>query len=85
MTINYVRTDGGGSSGSQQKQKLQWPHAVAKGLAESHGPACWAGIYASPADLLGPHMEQQIRGRQAKDHTIHREAAGVRHELHSLK
>lgn len=51
------------------------------------GPAVLpgGGMRASPADLLGPHVEEQVRGRQAKDQAIYREAAGVGHKLHSLK
>ena len=40
---------------------------------------------SSPTDLLSPHVQQQVGGRQAKDHSVYAERAGLGHELHSLK
>lgn len=47
--------------------------------------ACWTGTHLLPTDLLGPHVEQQVRGRQAKDHAVYGEAAGLGQEVDSLK
>lgn len=76
---NTVETSGNRNQGSNG------PLTQPTGLAESHRPACGAGLLASPADLLSPDVEQQIRGRQAKDHAVYGEAAGIGHEEHALK
>lgn len=83
-----------GSLGSQRRQR-QVPIETMAPAAPLQGPRVWrregqpsclrAGLRASPADLLGPHVEEQVRGRQAKDQAIYREAAGLGHKLHSLK
>lgn len=59
--------------------------SMAQGCGEGQPSACGAGLRASPADLLGPHVKEQIRGRQAKDQAIYSEAAGLGHKLHPLK
>lgn len=71
-----------GETGGNRSEGPNRPLTGPKGVAEGRLCACRC---ASPADLLSPHVQQQIRGRQAEDHAVHAEAAGIGHEQHSLK
>lgn len=60
-----------------QDCQVAWGMWVGGGVLVMTGTGCRESAVFLPTDLLGPNVEQQVRGCQTKHHPIYGEVAGL--------